>query len=58
MPVSMLIVKTESSNTVPISATSPSAVRIATIARASGTSPATTAPKTSRRTMSATGSPN
>ena len=52
------MVKTESSNAVPTSATSPSAVRMATIASASGTRPATTAPKTSSRTMNATGSPN
>ena len=56
--MSMLTRKTESSNCCARSALSPSATTIATIAISSGTSPATTAPKTSRRMMSAAGSPN
>ena len=42
--------KTESSNCCATSAVSPSATTIATIAISSGTSPATTVPKTSNRT--------
>ena len=56
--MSMLTRKTESSNCCARSALSPSATRIETIAISSGTSPATTAPKTRRRMMSAAGSPN
>ena len=50
--------KIESSNTCVNTATSPIAVRIETIAISSGTSPATTVPKTSSRMISAAGSPN
>ena len=58
MPVSMFTRKIESSNCCARSAESPSATTIETIAISSGTSPATTAPKTSRRMMSAAGRPN
>ncbi len=58
IPVSMLMTKTESSNCCATTAVSPSATTIETIAMSSGTSPATTAPKTSSRMMSAAGRPN
>ena len=57
MPVSMFTTKIESSHSWATSAVSPSATRIDTIARTIGRSPATTAPKTSRRTISAAGRP-
>ena len=51
--MSMFTRKTESSNCWARTALSPSATTIATIAIIKGTSPATTAPKTRRRMMSA-----
>ena len=53
----MLTTKKETSQTWPTIATSASATTIATIASRIGTSPATTAPKTSSSTTSAAGSP-
>ena len=50
--------KIERSNACERSATRPSAARIETSAISSGTRPATTAPKTSSRTINAAGSPN
>ncbi len=58
MPVSMFTTKTESSNCCARRAVSPSATTIETIAISSGISPATTAPKTSSRMISAAGKPN
>ena len=58
MPVSMLITNTESSNCWATSAVRPSATMIETAAISSGTSPATTAPNTSSRMISAAGRPN
>ena len=55
--MSMFWVKTDRSYTCPRRATSASATTIETIASMSGTSPATTAPKTSSRITSATGAP-
>src|SRR3990170_5114376 len=54
----MFTTKTESSNCCATSATIPRATMIETIAINSGMSPATTAPKTSRRMTSAAGRPN
>ena len=50
--------KTESENPREMSATSPSATMIERIAISTGTTPATTAPKTRTRTISAAGRPN
>ncbi len=58
MPVSMFTTKIESSNTVVTRATSPSATTIESNASSTGTSPATTEPKTSTRITSAAGRPN
>jgi hypothetical protein len=58
MPLIMLIVNTERSVKMPTTPVSPTATRIAISAVATGMSPATTAPNTSSRTISATGSPN
>ncbi len=58
MPVSMFTMKIESSKLCERIATSPSAARIENIAISSGTTPATTAPKTSSRMIRAAGSPN
>ena len=57
MPESMLTTKNETSQIWPTSATSASAKTIATIASRTGTSDATTAPKTSSNTISAAGRP-
>ncbi len=54
----MFTTKIDRSNGWASSAVRPSATTIETIAISSGTSPATTAPKTSRRMISAAGSPN
>ena len=56
--MSMFTMKTESSTGCATSAVSPRATMIDTIAISNGTSPATTAPNTSRRTISAAGRPN
>ena len=53
----MFVTKTESSKTWPTSAVSARATTIETSASTSGMTPATTAPKTSRSTISAAGSP-
>jgi len=54
----MFTMNVESVNSSETIATKPSATMIETIAVRSGTRPATTAPKTRRRTMSAAGSPS
>ena len=58
IPVIMFTMKIESPNSSERSAVRPSATMIDTIAIRSGMSPATTAPKTSTRTISAAGKPN
>ena len=54
----MLVANTDSGNACPTSASSASAIVIATIAISNGTSPATTEPNTISSTISAAGSPN
>jgi hypothetical protein len=58
MPVSMFTTKIDSSNCWLTSAVSPSATTMDTIDIKSGMSPATTAPNTSSRMISAAGKPN
>ena len=54
----MLVANTDSANACPTSASSASAIVIATIAISNGTSPATSEPNTISSTISAAGSPN